>query len=103
MYVDILDNLMTPNEVRELLGLKPINEPYNLVTKSQNDSTNCPNCGAPITSWKCDYCDTVFDKDALEKIEKLIFKMEQLQTSKQIKSLYEDAIKSIRKYRGIGL
>lgn len=24
--------------------------------------TNCPNCGAPVTSWKCEYCDTVFEE-----------------------------------------
>mgnify|MGYP002508508529 CR=1 FL=1 len=24
--------------------------------------SNCPNCGATITSWKCEYCDTVFEK-----------------------------------------
>jgi hypothetical protein len=25
-----------------------------------NGDTNCPNCGAPITSEKCPYCGTVF-------------------------------------------
>lgn len=24
--------------------------------------SNCPNCGAVITSWKCEYCDTVFEE-----------------------------------------
>ena len=24
--------------------------------------TNCPNCGAPVTSWKCEYCATVFER-----------------------------------------
>jgi len=24
------------------------------------DKLNCPNCGAPITSSKCEYCGTVF-------------------------------------------
>ena len=23
-------------------------------------TTNCPNCGAPITGQKCEYCETVF-------------------------------------------
>ena len=26
--------------------------------------TNCPNCGAPITGSKCDYCGTVFQKNS---------------------------------------
>ena len=90
--------LMTPNEIRKSLGLEPIKEPH-----IQTSSNNCPNCGAPITSWKCDYCDTVFEKDGLERAEKIRIQMEQLQTSKQIESIYEDAIKAIRNYRGIGL
>ena len=28
-------------------------------------ATNCPNCGAPITKSKCEYCGTTFD-DTLE-------------------------------------
>ena len=27
-------------------------------------SRNCPNCGAPITSYICEYCDTVLDSEA---------------------------------------
>ena len=27
-------------------------------------SCNCPNCGAPITSYICEYCDTVLDTEA---------------------------------------
>lgn len=26
-----------------------------------NKKTNCPNCGAPITSMKCEYCGTDFE------------------------------------------
>lgn len=25
--------------------------------------TNCPNCGAIITSTKCEYCGTIFDRN----------------------------------------
>ncbi|MCR5652822.1 MAG: hypothetical protein K6F88_03385 [Ruminococcus sp.] len=28
--------------------------------KSARDRLNCPNCGAPITSYKCEYCGTLF-------------------------------------------
>lgn len=30
-----------------------------------NKSTNCPNCGAPITSSKCEYCGTDFEQSML--------------------------------------
>ena len=26
------------------------------------DLLNCPNCGAPITGSKCEYCGTIFEK-----------------------------------------
>ena len=30
-----------------------------------NKTTNCPNCGAPITSSKCEYCGTDFEQSAI--------------------------------------
>lgn len=30
-----------------------------------NKSTNCPSCGAPITSSKCEYCGTDFEASAM--------------------------------------
>lgn len=27
---------------------------------------SCPNCGAPIKSHKCEYCDTVFNQGAID-------------------------------------
>ena len=30
-------------------------------------STNCPNCGAPITGPFCEYCETVFDISETKK------------------------------------
>ena len=30
---------------------------------------NCPNCGAPKSGWKCEYCETVFERDRTEEIE----------------------------------
>lgn len=32
---------------------------------SVNKSTHCPNCGALITSSKCDYCGTDFEQSAI--------------------------------------
>mgnify|MGYP004657774481 CR=1 FL=1 len=28
---------------------------------------NCPNCGAPITGTKCEYCGTVFNAEAANR------------------------------------
>lgn len=95
-----MNDIMTPNEARELLGLKPINNNHEQSIMTQNNFTNCPNCGAPITSWKCDYCDTVFDREFIYKQKESInFEIEQLQSAKLIESLYEDAIKAIRRCR----
>lgn len=51
---DILIPLMTPNEVRKLLGLEPIEEP-------NRTGTNCKNCGAPLPeNGYCEYCRTQY-------------------------------------------
>lgn len=60
---DINTDFMTPNEMREALGLRPINDSCVQSIRMQDNPTNCPNCGAPITSWKCPYCDTVFEEE----------------------------------------
>ena len=39
-----------------------INMKINLNT---NKSTNCPNCGAVITSSRCEYCGTDFEQSAI--------------------------------------
>ena len=44
----------TIDEMRELSGLKPF------PTQKEKPMLNCPNCGAPITGGKCEYCGTVF-------------------------------------------
>ena len=38
--------------------------------------TNCPNCGAPITKSKCEYCGTTFDDDLEERRNKLLAEMD---------------------------
>lgn len=48
---------------------------------------NCPNCGAPITGKRCEYCDTWFvdpveeEKRKLEELEKLKRELEQSKAS----------------------
>jgi len=58
--------------------------------------TNCPNCGAPVTSYKCEYCGTVFER--LMEAEYLKSKTEELKQSLYVKSLYAEAIKAMRNY-----
>lgn len=53
------DGLITANTVRELCGnLQPIR-------RDISGQTNCPNCGAPISGHKCEYCGTVFDRNTV--------------------------------------
>ena len=68
MMIDICDlrkfhdGLMTVNEVRKLLGLEPIQDAVDYLEKhSVNHTTNCKNCGAPLSnSGKCEYCGTQY-------------------------------------------
>ena len=48
--------IMTPNEIREMYGLNPIDIRKNVHPRK----TNCPNCGAVIgMDGKCEYCGTI--------------------------------------------
>lgn len=53
----LLDDLMTPNEIREIFGLGPELE----ITYSNRTGTNCKNCGAPLPEdGYCEYCRTQY-------------------------------------------
>ena len=39
--------------------------------------TNCTNCGAPIKSYKCEYCDTIFDRD--DRVQTIIMDTRKLE------------------------
>lgn len=96
-----MNYIMTPNELRKALGLQPINDSHYLNSNTKTEPNNCPNCGAPITSWKCDYCDTVFDKGYIDtQKESITVKNDILLSAKLVESAYEDALKAIRRYRG---
>lgn len=48
--------IATPNEIREMCGLNPIDIRKNVHPRK----TNCPNCGAVIgMDGKCEYCGTI--------------------------------------------
>lgn len=64
--------------------------------------TNCPNCGAPITSRVCEYCGTVFrsvdTRDYTEfEFHKATARM--LQEQRAIQDIYQQAIDTMRSYR----
>lgn len=62
-------------------------------------STNCPNCGAPIASGKCEYCGTRFDIQGTDKeIELLRIKTKMLEDQKKTSELYGKALKVMREY-----
>lgn len=64
--------------------------------------TNCPNCGAPITGWRCEYCETVFDISKEEKLRTEInltkAKIQHFNNTATLNKLYEDAIRAMRDY-----
>lgn len=66
--------IITPNEAREMMDLEPIHECtservtfyaddtpiFTKKTMSHQVPSNCPNCGAPVRGWECEYCGTKF-------------------------------------------
>ena len=66
--------------------------------------TNCPNCGAPITGYQCEYCETVFDisnQSHLDKeIELLRSETEYMKYHIAVQNLYTAAIRAMRNYAG---
>lgn len=55
----IYGGIMTPNELRQLLGLGSI--PELEITYSNRTGTNCKNCGAPLPkNGYCEYCRTQY-------------------------------------------
>lgn len=51
--------------------------------------TNCPNCGAPVTSYKCDYCGTVFEEANVVTL---------YADNRAFVTLYRDVIKAMKPY-----
>lgn len=55
-FCDAINNsIMTPNELRQQIGLEPIKETTTV------SITNCKNCGAPLSGENhCEYCGTYY-------------------------------------------
>lgn len=62
-----------------------------------NALTNCPNCGAPITGSKCEYCGTVF-KDIQREIYSLQMDTKALASALRTQELFSEAIKAMGSY-----
>ena len=62
--------------------------------------TNCPNCGAPITSYACEYCGTVFPEQrrSIEARTMLELENECVKRKMAVNDLYEEALFAMRAY-----
>lgn len=58
LYADdrCVEEIFSVNEIREKAGYKMMD------SKEEKKICNCPNCGAPISSYICEYCGTEFEK-----------------------------------------
>lgn len=84
---------LTINDIESHSFTKEIEELKSIVSqllKSEEVKVvknNCPNCGAPITGKRCEYCDTWFvdpveeEKRKLEELDRLKRELEQLKVS----------------------
>lgn len=62
--------------------------------------TNCPNCGAPITSSACEYCGTVHrrSRESDDMVALLKHANDCIQKSIDMQALYDEAIYAMRGY-----
>lgn len=58
LYADdrCIVEVFPPNELREMAWEESIDH------KKEKKICNCPNCGAPVNSYICEYCGTEFEK-----------------------------------------
>lgn len=58
LYADdqCIDEIFSANEIREKAGYNKVN------SKEEKKICNCPNCGAPVSSYTCEYCGTELEK-----------------------------------------
>lgn len=62
--------------------------------------TNCPNCGAPIISNKCEYCGTVHKRvtSCHETLKCEVDKLRAINNALKTEVLYEQALMAMRHY-----
>ena len=61
--------------------------------------TNCPNCGAPIRGFKCEYCDTVFSTEYEYRIH--MDEIARLVNQQRTAELYQSAVQAMSHYARI--
>lgn len=100
--IEIESLYMTPNEIRQSHGLKPISHTAPALT-------NCVNCGAVIDPALdcCPYCETSYMLMGIKplpketgrlEVEVLKSEIKALQDAVRIRQLYESAIIAMRHY-----
>lgn len=62
------------------------------------NNLNCPNCGAPVVTWFCEYCGTRFGEDPTIKLH---MDNEALRNAMRIEALYNVSLNAMRAYAGL--
>lgn len=63
---------------------------------------SCPNCGAPITGWRCEYCGTVFEREPASVRLSLELCKQQIERDLRTHMQIEEASRVIRAIRPWG-
>jgi len=65
LYADnrCIAEFFSANELREMTGYDKVD------SKEEKKICNCPNCGAPIASYICEYCGTKFERPKKELLD----------------------------------
>ncbi len=58
----LANSLLTPNELRDLMGVLSIPDPDESRAETSRSSGNCRNCGAPVRGARCEYCGTCYNR-----------------------------------------
>lgn len=60
LFIPESNSVYTLNKCNEVLEILPIKDGHKTVYHTPAKPTNCKNCGAPLTSYKCEYCGTEY-------------------------------------------
>lgn len=63
---------------------------------------SCPNCGAPITGWRCEYCGTVFEGEPATVRLSLELCKQQIEWIRRAQMQIEETSRIIRAIRPWG-
>lgn len=87
LYADgqCVEEIFSIHELREKAGYDKVDD-----SKKEKKICNCPNCGAPITNYICEYCGTILDPvrarqvdhEMNERYQKLLDKISELELAR---------------------